>query len=348
MELDFMSGALELGSMQRLARKVERAGFGTMWLTESGRTAYLSCAAAGLATEKLGLGTAIAVAFPRSPMVTASTAWELAQATDGRFTLGLGTQVKAHIERRYSTEYTHPGPRLKEYVESLRAIFRAYRGEEKLNYEGQFYNFSLLPGQWSPGPIPQPDPKIFVSAVLPWMSRMAGEVCDGIHIHPFNSPAYIRERQLPAVEEGLDRSGRSLDDLTLVIPVMTAVGDTEEEMVATRESARMMIAFYGSTRTYAPVFETHGFHGLADHLHARQREGDLAGMAEAVTDEVLDNYIVTASWAELGAALVERYRDLGPNIRIMTYTASQQLASDPDVLDRWADVAKVVNSSDAQ
>jgi len=344
--LDFMSGALELGSMQGLARKIEDAGFGTMWLTESGRTAYLSCAAAGLATNTLGIGTAIAVAFPRSPMVTASTAWELAQATDGRFTLGLGTQVKAHIERRYSAEYTHPGPRLKEYVESVKAIFKAFRGEEKLNYQGRFYNFSLLPRQWSPGPIPQADPKIFVSAVLPWMSRMAGEVCDGIHIHPFNSPAYIREHQLPAIEEGLLRSGRLLSDLTMVIPVMTAVGDTEEELMTTRENARMMIAFYGSTRTYAPVFETHGFDGLADHLHARQKAGDLPGMAAAVTDEVLDHYIVSATWAGLGDALVERYRGLAPDTRIMTYTASQQLASDPDVLEKWADVATIVNESD--
>ncbi len=346
MKLDFMSGALELRDMQRLAPKVEAAGFGSMWLTESGRTAYLSCAAAGLATDTLGIGTAIAVAFPRSPMVTASTSWELAEATDGRFILGLGTQVKAHIERRYSSEYSHPGPRLREYVESVKAIFRAFRGEEKLHYEGDFYNFSLLPRQWSPGPIDQPDPKIFVSAVLPWMSRMAGEVCDGVHIHPFNSPDYIRRHQMPAIEEGLARSGRSLDDLTLVIPVMTAVGDTDEEIAATREHARLMVAFYGSTRTYSPVFETHGFEGLSDDLHSLQRSGDIAGMASAVTDEVLDNYIVSAGWSDLGDALVARYGSLGPDIRIVTYTATHQLITDPEVLDRWAHVADTVNRSD--
>ena len=187
MELDIMSGSMELNTMQHQARAIEAAGFDTMWLTESGRTAYLSAAAAGLATKRLGIGTAVAVAFPRSPMITAATAWELADATGGRFTLGLGTQVKAHVERRYSSDYAPPGPRMKEYVQSIQAIFRAFRGEEKLSFEGDHYSFSLLPDQWSPGPIDVPDPPIFVSAVLPWMSRMAVEFCDGIHIHPFNS-----------------------------------------------------------------------------------------------------------------------------------------------------------------
>ncbi len=342
MELDIMSGSMELNAMQRHAKAVEAAGFATMWLTESGRTAYLSAAAAGLATERLGLGTAVAVAFPRSPMITASTAWELADATNGRFTLGLGTQVKAHIERRYSSDYAPPGPRMKEYVQSIQAIFRAFRGEEKLSFDGDYYSFSLLPAQWSPGPIEAPDPNIFVSAVLPWMSRMAGEVCDGIHIHPFNSAAYITERQMPHVTEGVNRAGRDLGDVTFEIPVMTPVGDNDEELAETRENARQMIAFYGSTRTYSPVFETHGFDGLSDQLHAKQREGDLAGMVGLITDDILEHYTVSGSWSTLGANLVERYRDVAPTTRLMTYTASSQLRKHPDILDRWSDVARDV------
>ena len=342
MKLDIMSGSMELHEMQRHAKAVENAGLATLWLTESGRTAYLSAAAAGLATERLGIGTAVAVAFPRSPMITAATAWELADATGGRFTLGLGTQVKAHIERRYSSEYAPPGPRMKEYVQSIQAIFRAFRGEETLSFDGDFYSFSLLPAQWSPGPIEAPDPEIFVSAVLPWMSRMAGEICDGIHIHPFNSPTYIVEQQRPHVEAGAARSGRSLDDITFEIPVMTPVGDTDEELAESREHARQMIAFYGSTRTYAAVFETHGFEGLSEQLHARQREGDLAAMVGLITDDILDHYTVSGSWSTLGANLVERYRDVAPRTRLMTYSASSQLKTRPDVLDRWADVARDV------
>ena len=146
-----MAAAMPLARVQDLARGAEEAEFGTIWFTESGRTAYLSCAAAGLATTRVGIGTAIAVAFPRSPMITAKVAWELAESTGGRFTLGLGTQVKAHVERRYSSAYAPPGPRLKEYVLALKAIFRAFRGEERLSFEGDLYSFSLLPAQWSPG-----------------------------------------------------------------------------------------------------------------------------------------------------------------------------------------------------
>ncbi len=344
MKLDVMSNAQALDDVQVLTRRAEAAGFGALWFTESGRTAYLSCAAAALASERMTIGTAVAVAFPRSPMVTASIAWELADATDGRFIVGLGTQVKAHIERRYSSEYSPPGPRMKEYVEAMRAIFAAFRRDEKLDYHGDFYDFSLLPAQWSPGPIDAPDPPIYVSAVLPWMSHMAGEVCDGVHIHPFHSPDYLVESQIPHIADGAERAGRSLGDVTLECPVMTAVGDTDEEMARTREHARTMIAFYGSTRTYSPVFEQHGFDGLSDKLHAKQREGDFAGMTALVTDDVLDHYIVTATWSELGAKLLDRYRDLAPSVRVMTYTASTQYANDPDIYDRWADVAAAMSS----
>ena len=338
MELDVMSGALPLPKMQTLAKKAEDAGFGAIWLTESGRTAYLSCAAAGLATERMGIGTAVAVAFPRSPMITASIAWELAESTGGRFTLGLGTQVRAHIERRYSAEFGRPGPHMREYVLALKAIFRAFKGEEKLKFDGDYYNFSLLPSQWSPGPIDVDDPPIFISAVLPWMSRMAGEVCDGVHIHPFHSAEYLRDQQIPHIIEGTTRGGRSMADVTLEIPVMTAVGATDEEIAATREHARGMIGFYGSTRTYSPVFEQHGFEGLSGQLHAKMAAGDMAGMVGLITDEVLDNYVVSGTWSELGPKLAERYGQLAPNIRLMSYTANTQLKDDPDVYDKWAEV----------
>jgi probable F420-dependent oxidoreductase len=342
MQLDVMSNAMPLKDMQTVARRAEAAGFSGLWLTESGRTAYLSCAAAALATNDITIGTAIAVAFPRSPMITASTAWELADATNGRFVLGLGTQVKAHIERRYSSDYAPPGPRLKEYVLALKAIFSAFRRTDKLDFHGDFYDFDLLPAQWSPGPINAADPQIYVSAVLPWMSAMAGEVCDGVHIHPFHSVEYLAETQIPNIERGAAAGGRTLDDVTLVCPVMTAVGDDDEELHITREHARTMIAFYGSTRTYSPVFEQHGFDGLSEQLHARQREGDFAGMTALITDEVLDNYIVSGSWSELGGRLVQRYGNLAPSIRVMSYTASGQYGRDPEIYDRWAEVTAAV------
>lgn len=340
-----MSTALPLRRAQDLARAAEAAGFGTLWLTESGRTAYLGCTAAVLTTERIGVGTAVAVAFPRSPMITASVAWELADASNGRFVLGLGTQVKAHVERRYSSLYAPPGPRMREYVQALKAIFRAFRRDEVLDFHGRFYRFDLLPAQWSPGPLEVPDPPVYVSAVLPWMCRMVGEVCDGVHVHPFHSPEYVKERMLPEIAAGADGAGRSLDDITLVVPIMTAVGDNEGEIERTREHARSMIAFYGSTRTYAPVFEQHGFEGLSAALHARQRDGDLQGMIQMITDEVLDHYIVTATWDDLATTLVERYRGLAPRLRVMSYTAINQWLADPAALERWADVAAAMRAA---
>src|SRR4051812_18491747 len=159
-----MATPSSLRNMQDLARDAAGAGFSGLVITEAGRTAYLSCAAAALAAD-IDILTGVAVAFPRSPMVTAQVAWELADVTNGRFRLGLGTQVRAHVERRYSSEFNPPGPRLREYVQAIKAIFKAFRGEEKLNFEGTFYKFSLLPAQWSAGPIEPPDPAIDVAAV---------------------------------------------------------------------------------------------------------------------------------------------------------------------------------------
>lgn len=342
-DLDMMATAGRLAGVQDLARRAEDVGLGGLWFTESGRTAYLSCTAAALVTGRITIGTAVAVAFPRSPMVTAKVAWELADATGGRFVLGLGTQVKAHVERRYSAEYAPPGPRMRAYVGALRAIFAAFRGEA-LAFESDFYNLSLLPAQWSPGPIGAPDPPIYVSAVLPYMSRLAGELCDGVHIHPFHSPDYVRHVQLPAIAAGAAAAGRRLDDVTLEIPVMTGVGATAAEIAATREHARGMIAFYGSTRTYAPVFEQHGFRGLSERLHELQRGGDVAGMIGLVTDDVLDHFVVAAPWDELADVLVARYAGLAPRIRLMSYTAVNQYARDPAVLERWGAVAERVRS----
>ncbi len=344
MEFDIMAFPQRLQDAQAHTRELERLGFSGVVFTEAGRTAYLSCTAAALATERLQILTGIAVAFPRSPMITASIAWELADATGGRFVLGLGSQVKAHIERRYGVDFAPPGPRLRDYVRAVKACFRAFRGAEKLDYQGDYYKLSLLPPTWSPGPIEVPDPPVWIAAVLPWMTRAVGEVADGLHVHPFHSLEYLRDVQRPAVQEGLARSGRELSDITFSCPVMTAVGDTDEELEATRNHARQMVAFYGSTRTYAPMFEHHGFDGLSEELHARQRSGDMAGMVGLITDDILEHYSVTAGWNDLAGKLVARYRDLAPKVRVTTYNA-QSFFSDPAMREKWGHVAQAMRAA---
>jgi probable F420-dependent oxidoreductase len=342
MKLDVMAPAAPLRAVQQLARDAASAGFDGLVVTESGRTAYLSCAAAALAAD-LDLATGIAVAFPRSPMITASIAWELAEMTGGRFRLGIGTQVRAHITRRYGAEFDPPGPRLREYVLALKHIFKAFRRESPLDFDGRWWKLSLLPDQWSPGRIAVADPPVDVAAVNPWMLRMAGAVADGVHVHPLNTLSYLSRTVLPEVAAGAASAGRGRDQLQLIVPCLTAVGDTDEEMTKWRERARTQIAFYGSTPNYAFIFEDAGFEGTTERIRERQRAGDVAGMAAVITDELLDQFLVSATWDDLGPKLLERYGGLAD--RVVAYFAGTTWFEDPATLARWRGATEAVAAS---
>ena len=338
MKVHAMAGATKLPAFQDLARRTSDAGFAGLVITESGRTAYLSCAAAALSGAELDIATGVAVAFPRSPMVTASTAWELADATNGRFRLGLGTQVRAHIVRRYASEFDPPGPRLREYVQALRAIFRAFRGEEPLKFEGEYYDLSLLPAIWSPGPLAHPDPPIDVAAVNPWMLRMSAQHADGVHVHPLNTTAYYRETLLP----NLATAGRDLSEFVLFVPLFTAVGDTEEARVKWREIGRTQVAFYGSTPNYAFIFDQIGFEGTTDKLRAAQKSGDIAGMTAVITDDILEHFVVEGTWDELPQRIVDRCEPLGAHDPQPVLYVAGMSVNDADTFERFGEVARRV------
>jgi probable F420-dependent oxidoreductase len=337
-----MTGGSGLAAFQELARDAAAAGFAGLVVTESGRTAYLSCAAAALSGADLDLATGVAVAYPRSPMITAEIAWELAEATGGRFRLGLGSQVRAHIERRYSSPFDPPGPRLREYVLAVKACFAAFRGEVPLAFEGEHYRLSLLPAMWNPGPIAVADPPVDIAAVNPWMVRMAGEVADGVHVHPLNTPTYLRETLLPNLSEGALRAGRDPASLAVIAPAFTAVGDTEEERTRRREEIRTMVAFYGSTPNYAFVFEQVGFPGTTERIREAQKAGDIAGMAAAVPDDLLAHFLVDCTWDELAPALVERYG--GHVDHVVLYLAGATWRRDPEAFARFGEVARRVHA----
>jgi probable F420-dependent oxidoreductase len=342
MHFDAYAASLPLEDVARVARAVEEGGFSGLWFTESKRPPYLGCAVAGEVTDAITIGTAIAVAFPRSPMVTAQTAWELARASKGRFSLGLGTQVKAHIERRFSMPYEHPAPKLRDYVLAMRAIFRAFQGEEPLRYEGEYYSFTLLTDFFSPGPSAHPDIPVSVAGVNVGMARLAGEVFDGFHVHPFHSRRYLEERILPAIADGAASAGRSPADVEVICPVFTIVGNDEAERAPARESVRRQLAFYGSTRTYRPVFDLHGWADASDELHRLMAARDTAAMSEVITDAMLDEYAVTATWAELPTRLLERYR--GRADRLFTYQPALEWLQSPETTERWREVAARVRS----
>jgi len=329
-----MTSPLPLAAAGDLARSVRQAGIDGLVVTETSRSAYLTCGAAAVAAPGLDLLTGIAVAFPRSPMVTAAEAWELAEASDGHFRLGLGTQVRAHVERRYASEFAPPGPRLKEYVQAVRACFRAFAGEEKLDFQGRWWQMNLLPGQWAPGKIAQPAPAIDIAAVNPWMLRMAGEVADGVHVHPLNSPTYLRETALPNIAEGARAAGRSPEEIQLIVPCFTVVGDTDEERARWREMARMQVSFYGSTPNYAFIFEQLGHDGTTERVREKQKAGDIAGMAACIDDDLLSHFVVDSDWDGAAAAISARYRGIAA--RVVLYFGAMDRAN----LDRWGEVAR--------
>jgi probable F420-dependent oxidoreductase len=322
--------------MQEVARRVETAGFHSYWLPEGSQPVFAMCTAAALGASTLTLGTSVAVAFPRSPMLTAQAAWMLAEATDGRFVAGLGTQVRAHVERRFSAAFSPPGPRMREYVEAMRAIYAAFRGDEKLAFDGRYYSFSLLPSTWSPGPMAHPDPPIYVAGVREWMCRMVGEVADGMLVHPMSSLPYLDDVVVPAVRAGEAAAGRAPGTVTLVCPVMTAVSDDDAVRARLREGIRARLAFYGSTPGYGVVFDASGWPGVGERLNTLQRQGDLAAMKDVVTDEMVDAMAITSTWDELPRLLLDRFGDRADEI--VCYSVLEHWAEDPDPLGRWQDV----------
>jgi probable F420-dependent oxidoreductase len=300
----------DLTSIPAYARKVEALGFDCLWSSETQHDPFLPLAVAATVTSRLRLGTAIAVAFPRSPMITAHIAWDLQKASAGRFILGLGSQVKAHNERRFSVKFESPGPKLREMVLALRAIWDCWQNGTPLNFKGAFYRFDLMTPFFNPGPIAHPTIPIYVAGVNAYMCRLAGEVCDGLHVHPFNSPKYLREYVQPAVAAGLGQAGRRREDFTYATATFVVLGDTEEELARARQAVRQQIAFYASTRTYEPVLAAHGWQDLVPHLHRKSVEGDWAGMASLITDEMVDTYAVTGSYDTIAARIRQRYAGL--------------------------------------
>jgi probable F420-dependent oxidoreductase len=275
-------------------------------------------------------------------MITAATAWELADASGGRFRLGLGPQVRAHVERRYSSEFTPPGPRMRDYLLALRAIFAGYRGE-RLDFHGDYSSFTLLPPMWSPGPISVPDPPIDVAAVNPWMLRMTGELADGVHAHPINTLAYAAETLLPNLRAGAARAGRSLATFTVFLPLFTVVGDTAEERDRWRETTRTMVGFYGSTPNYGFIFEQLGRPGTTEALRAAQKAGDAGAMSAVIDDDLLAHFVVESDWAGLPAAIAARCAPHAEaDVQVVLYLAGMTATRDDDTFERFGAVARAL------
>ncbi len=296
------------------ARKAEEIGFDCIWMGETSRDPFIPLALAAEHTKRIKIGTSVCVAFPRSPMTVAYTAWDLQTLSHGRFVLGLGTQVRGHMERRFSVRWDPPGSKMREYVSALRTIWDCWQNGRPLNFRGGFYNFSLMTPFFDPGPIKYPHIPIHLAGVNPYMCRLAGEVCDGLHIHPFHSPKYVKEVVLPNIEKGLRESGRKRKDVQLVAGVFIVTGGSEEEIRQTEEYIRFQIAFYASTKTYKKVMELHGWGEISERLYRKSLKGDWASMAGEITDDIFETFAVKGKPHEVIEEVKNRHRGLADRL----------------------------------
>ncbi|MDH3261020.1 MAG: TIGR03617 family F420-dependent LLM class oxidoreductase [Acidimicrobiia bacterium] len=340
MRVDYYLPPIGLQAAADHAGRASNLGYDGFFTAETNHDPFLPLGVAAAVAPDLELGTGIAVAFGRSPMVVAHTAWDLAAASRGKFILGLGSQVRAHLTRRYSTPWVAPVPRLREYVRALHAIWSAWQEGGPLRFEGEHYRFSLMLPFFDPGPIDHPAVPVFTAAVGPAMTRLAGEVCDGIHVHPFHTVRYFDEVTLPALQEGASAAGRELSDVAVAASVFVAIGRTEEEIGSAREAVRKQIAFYASTPTYRPILDLHGWE-IGPKLSALARRSDWDAMTGLIDDRILDEVAVTGSPEAIGRLLRERY---GSRLqRVAFYGAGPGVTVGLDD-DDWRAITEAIHS----
>lgn len=311
------------------ARRAEAAGYDGAWTAETGHDPLVTLAVAAGATEKLELGTAITVAFARSPMVTATMANDVQLLSKGRLLLGLGSQIKAHIERRYSMPWSRPAARMREYVGALHAIWTSWNEGAKLDFEGEFYRHTLMTPFFDPGPNPYGAPRVFLAAVGELMTRVAGEVADGLLVHGFTTERYLRETTIPALVAGLESGGRSRDTFQVSYSGFVVTGRGEREIAEAASAVKAQIAFYGSTPAYRAVLDLHGWGELHGELHALSRRGQWSEMTDLVSDEVLEAFAVVAPPAAVASEVRSRFGDLIDRFSLYTpYSLDAGLAEE--------------------
>lgn len=298
-----------LREVPELVRAAEDLGVDGVWFSETTHDPFLPAVLAGEHTRRVTIGTSIAIAFTRSPTLLAYLAWDLAALCGGRFVLGLGTQVKAHIVRRFGMTWDPPAPRLRETVEAIRAVWQTWRTGAPLQFRGRYHTLSLMTPFFAPPPLEAEIP-ILTAGVNPPLCRVAGEAADGFVVHPFHTPAYLRDIVLPAIRRGRSRTGRNDASFTVAATIFAATGDTGEELARAREEARRSISFYASTPSYRRVLAHHGWDEVGARLSALAARGEWDAMAAEVPDEMLRAIVVEGPTEEIGATVVARYRGL--------------------------------------
>ncbi|MCM3882098.1 TIGR03617 family F420-dependent LLM class oxidoreductase [Frankia sp. R82] len=328
MKIDAVLGS-DIDVTATAARHAEAAGYAGAWVGDTNHDPFLQILQAAQATTDITVGTAVAIAFARSPMTTATSAYDLARYAQGRFVLGLGSQVKSHIERRFSMTWSSPAARMREYVLALKAIWASWQDGTKLDFQGEFYSHTLMTPFFAPEPHPAGPPPVYVAGVNVAMTEAAGEVADGFILHPFTTRRYLDEVTLPALRRGRAKQGGTLDDFVINGPMFVAVGRTEEELAAAIAGTRARIAFYGSTPAYRPVLDLHGWGDLQPELTRLTKEGRWGELGSLITDDILHAFAVVGTPAEVGPALYAKVGDVLARTSFYTpYDAEPGLLTD--------------------
>ena len=296
-----------LNDIEHSAQAAEFVGYDQISSMENRHDPFMPLGIAAVSTQKIKVGTAVAIAFPRSPMVVANTCWDLQSASGGRFVLGLGPQIRAHNESRFSTPWSPPVPRMREYVNALRAIWRNWQLGEELEFRGEHYKFTLMTPNFVPQSSGQPPVPVTIAAVGPQMLKLAGEVCDGVHLHPFCTRAYLENVAMPRIELGLAQSGKPREAFQIAGGGFLATGETDEEVADVLEWVRYRIAFYGSTPSYWPVLEHHDLGDLGRKLNSMTKAGQWDDLAAEVSDDVLSLFTAFGRYDQIAAAVEERF-----------------------------------------
>lgn len=319
------------------ARMVEKLGYDGLVVEEIKDDPFMVVALAAQATSRLKLSTAVALAFPRSPTITAMSAWTAQKLSKGRFTLGLGTQVRAHIERRYGIKWSAPGPWIREYVQAVRCVWKCWQEGAPLRFQGRHYNLNLMAPLFNPGPLDHPFIPVHLAAVNSHTCSVAGEVADGLRPHPVCTPKYIEEVMLPAVRSGAARAGRKLEGFSVCMKPLIATAPDAEALQEKIRDVRARVAFYASTPSYFAAFEIHGLADLASRLKLLAREQRWEEMPGYISDDVLDTYATVGTFDEIGEKLKRRYGRLVTNVEFSIPVRNQ---ADRRTLEHWIELLK--------
>ena len=311
------------------ARKSEERGYDIFSSSETGHNPFLPLVLASEHTNTVQLQTSIALSFARSPMDTAYIAWDLQNLSNGRFTLGLGSQVRGHIVRRFSMPWAAPAPRMREYILALRPIWDSWQNGSKLDFAGDHYSFNLMSPFFNPGPIDNPDVKISIAGVNPNMLKVAGEVCDGVILHSFTPPKYTRDVVIPNLQKGAERTGRSIEDIEISGGGFIVTGADEEELEKNKDITKSRISFYASTRSYSDVMDTHGWQDTHEKLYRMSIDGEWSKMGMQITDDMLDNFAVIGTYDQIASKIKSTY---GRYATSVSFSMPVNNAQDEEVL----------------